>query len=130
MAMSHLGAFVPSKYFAFIYIRVYNARGMRSPRLLPHFWILVCMCEYTLKIRSSQAALSSRVQVSRSQSRPASRASREEIFGLRIHDMIKRFLMISAFCVGFSFGQAPWPWPRLPLDAKNAVNIAKAKARL
>ena len=42
--------------------------------------------------------------------------------------MIKRFLMISAFCVGFAFGQAPWPWPRLPLDAKNAVNIAKAKA--
>jgi hypothetical protein len=24
MAMSHLGAFVPSKYFAFIYVRVYR----------------------------------------------------------------------------------------------------------
>ena len=40
--------------------------------------------------------------------------------------MIKRFLMISAFCVAVVFGQTPWP--RLPLNAKDAVNIAKAKA--
>jgi len=26
MAMSHLGAFVPSRYFAFIYVRVYSSR--------------------------------------------------------------------------------------------------------
>jgi len=42
------------------------------------------------------------------------------------HDMIKRFLMISAFCVAFAFGQTLWP--RLPLNAKDAANIAKAKA--
>jgi hypothetical protein len=40
--------------------------------------------------------------------------------------MIKRFLMISVFCVGFALGQTPWP--RLPLNAKDAVNVAKAKA--
>jgi hypothetical protein len=47
---------------------------------------------------------------------------------LWIHEMIKQFLMISAFYVGFAFGQDPWPWPRLPLDTKSAVNIAKTKA--
>src|SRR6516164_6627945 len=35
MAMSHLGAFVPSKYFAFIYVRVYRSdaanTGAHSP---------------------------------------------------------------------------------------------------
>jgi hypothetical protein len=40
--------------------------------------------------------------------------------------MIKRFLVISAFCVGFAFGQTPLP--RLPLNANDAVNVAKAKA--
>jgi len=40
--------------------------------------------------------------------------------------MIKRFLMISAFCVGFVFSQTPLP--RLPLNPYDAVNVAKAKA--
>jgi hypothetical protein len=29
--MSHLGAFVPSKYFAFIYVRVYKSVSVASP---------------------------------------------------------------------------------------------------
>jgi hypothetical protein len=43
-----------------------------------------------------------------------------------IHDMIKRFLVISAFCAALAFGQTPLP--RLPLNPKDAVNVAKAKA--
>ena len=34
--------------------------------------------------------------------------------------------MISAFCVGFAFGQTPLP--RLPLNVKDADNLAKARA--
>ena len=34
--------------------------------------------------------------------------------------------MITAFCVGFAFGQTPVP--RLPLNADDAENFAKAKA--
>src|SRR5262249_49933541 len=40
--------------------------------------------------------------------------------------MIKRFLMISAWCAGFAFGQTPLP--RLPLNADDVVNVANAKA--
>jgi hypothetical protein len=36
--------------------------------------------------------------------------------------------MISGFCLGLAFGQAPWPWVPLPLNPKDAVNVAKAKA--
>jgi hypothetical protein len=39
--------------------------------------------------------------------------------------MIKRLLMIFVFCAGFAFGQTPLP--RLPLNADDAVNVAKAK---
>jgi hypothetical protein len=44
----------------------------------------------------------------------------------RIHDMIKRFLVISAFCAALAFAQTPLP--RLPLNPNDAVNVAKAKA--
>ena len=40
--------------------------------------------------------------------------------------MIKRFLVISAFCAALAFGQTPLP--RLPLNPNDAVNVAKAKA--
>ena len=42
--------------------------------------------------------------------------------------MIKRFLMISGFCLGLAFGQAPWPWVPLPLNPKDPVSVAKAKS--
>jgi hypothetical protein len=40
--------------------------------------------------------------------------------------MIKRFLVISAFCAALAFGQTPLP--RLPLNANDAENVDKAKA--